>query len=110
MSTKNVGASMLACLKNNEKDEPIMTREHKISIFEKMLHKAPDVMTPPMVPKYAPFGKNKLYEILQNGELKSYKYKRTRIIVKIDLIEYLADHCDDPSQRTFKIKEGVIEQ
>lgn len=87
-----------------------MTREEKTRIFERMLHNAPDIMTTPMVPKYAPFGKNKLHEILKNKELKSYRYQNTRIIAKVDLIEYLVEHCEEPSRRTFKLKEGATEQ
>lgn len=108
--SKIVGESMLVCQNNYEKDEPKMTREEKERIFERMLHNAPDIMTTPMVPKFAPFGKNKLHEILQNKQLKSYRYKNTRIIAKVDLIEYLVDHCEEPSQRTFKLKEGVNKQ
>ena len=45
--------------------------------------------------KFSPFGINKTYEMINTKQLKSYRQKGTRIILKKDLIEYLADHCED---------------
>ena len=103
---------MLACLNKNEKDEPKMktTREERIEALERMLRKAPDIMSPQMVIEFAPFGKNKVYEILKNKELKAYRYNNTHIIAKVDFIEYLADHCEDESPRNYTIKDGGAEQ
>lgn len=103
---------MLACLNKNEKDEPKMktTREERIEALERMLRKAPDIMSPQMVIEFAPFGKNKVYEILKSKELKAYRYNNTHIIAKVDFIEYLADHCEDESPRNYTIKDGGDEQ
>ena len=87
-----------------------MTREERIEALERLLRKAPDIMSPQMVIEFAPFGKNKVYEILNNKELKSYRYKKTHIIAKVDFIEYLADHCYDESPRNYTIKDGGDEQ
>ena len=81
------------------------TREERINDFEKMLRKAPDIMSPIKVAKFSPFGKNRVYEMIHTGELKAYIYQNTYIIAKIDLIEYLADHCEDASKRTYTIKK-----
>ena len=41
-----------------------MTREEKIKAFERMLKRAPEIMTPGQVIKFSPFGKNKVYKLL----------------------------------------------
>ena len=99
---------ILVCLNNEEKDEPIMkpTREERIKEFETMLRKAPEIMSPLKVAKFSPFGKNRVYEMIKTKELKAYKYQNTYIIAKVDLVEYLADHCEDGSLRHFTIKDG----
>ena len=99
---------ILVCLNNEEKDEPIMktTREERIKEFETMLRKAPEIMSPLKVAKFSPFGKNRVYEMIKTKELKAYKYRNTYIIAKVDLVEYLADHCEDGSLRHFTIKDG----
>ena len=99
---------ILVCLNNEEKDKPIMktTREERIKEFETMLRKAPEIMSPLKVAKFSPFGKNRVYEMIKTKELKAYKYQNTYIIAKVDLVEYLADHCEDGSLRHFTIKDG----
>ena len=99
---------ILVCLNNEEKDEPIMktTREERIKEFETMLRKAPEIMSPLKVAKFSPFGKNRVYEMIKTKELKAYKYQNTYILAKVDLVEYLADHCEDGSLRHFTIKDG----
>lgn len=82
------------------------TREEKIQALERMLRKAPDIMSPQMVSEFAPFGIRKVYEIIKTKELKSYRYNKTCIIAKIDFIEYLADHSEDDTFHRLKIKEG----
>ena len=74
------------------------TREEKIKDFEQMLRKAPDFMFTQTLLKFSPFGRNKTYELINTKELKSYIQKGTHIVLKKDLVEYLADHCDDPKE------------
>ena len=81
------------------------TREERIKEFEKMLRKAPELMSPLKVSRCSPFGKNRVYEMIHTGELKAYVYQETYIIAKIDLIEYLADHCEEAPKRAFTIKK-----
>lgn len=81
------------------------TRQEKIKEFEKMLRKAPDIMSPSKAAKCSPFGKNRIYEMIHTGELKAYIYQNTYIVAKIDLIEFLADHCEDANKRTYTIKK-----
>ena len=82
------------------------TREERIKKFERMLRKAPELMSPLKVSRCSPFGKNRVYEMIHTGELKAYRYQNTYIIAKIDLVEYLADHCEDGNHRHFTIKDG----
>ena len=82
-----------------------ITREERIKEFEKMLRKAPELMSPLKVSRCSPFGKNRVYEMIHTGELKAYIYQDAYIIAKIDLIEYLADHCEEATKRTFTIKK-----
>ena len=46
-----------------------MTRNELITELERMLRNAPDLMTPMKVSKCTPIGKNRVYEIIKNGEL-----------------------------------------
>ena len=82
------------------------TREERIKEFETMLRNAPEIMSPLKVTKFSPFGKNRVYEMIRTKELKAYKYQNTYIIAKVDLVEYLADHCEDGNHRHFTIKDG----
>lgn len=83
----------------------ITYREQKIKDFEKMLRNVPEIMSPLKVSRCSPFGKNRVYEMIHTGELKAYIYQDAYIIAKIDLIEYLADHCEEATKRTFTIKK-----
>ena len=82
------------------------TREERIKEFDTMLRNAPEIMSPLKVAKFSPFGRNRVYEMIKTKELKAYKYQNTYIIAKIDLVEYLANHCEDGNLRHFTIKEG----
>ena len=82
-----------------------MTRQEKIAQFERMLRRAPEIMSPMKVARFSPFGKNKIYELIKTKQLKAYVYQNAYIIAKIDLIEYLADHCEDGSLRYFGIEK-----
>lgn len=83
----------------------ITDREQKIKDFEKMLRNVPEIMSPLKVSRCTPFGKKRVYEMIHTGELKAYIYQETYLIAKIDLIEYLADHCEDANNRTYTIKK-----
>ena len=70
--------------------------------LEHLLRKCPDILTPAKAARWSPLGKNKIYELLKSGELRSFKYQGGYIISKADLIDYLAAHCEDSSGRRFK--------
>ena len=82
-----------------------MTRQEKIAQFERMLRRAPEIISPMKVARFSPFGKNKVYELIKTKQLKAYAYQNAYIIAKIDLIEYLADHCEDGGLRYFGIEK-----
>lgn len=83
-----------------------MTREEKTQALERMLKNLPELMSPMKVTKNLPFGKNRVYELIRQKELKAYNFQGAYIIAKIDLIEYLVDHWDDDNNKTYKIKKG----
>lgn len=76
-----------------------MTKEEKRKALERMLKGAPDVMSPRQVHRWSPLGKNHVYELIHKGELCAYNYRSSYIIAKIDLIDYLLAHSDDPPLR-----------
>lgn len=82
-----------------------MTRNERIAQFEKMLRRAPEIMSPMKVARFSPFGKNKVYELIKTKQLKAYVYQNAYIIAKIDLIEYLADHCEERGLQSFGIQK-----
>ena len=97
------GAVQLLTAENIPQSE--FTSEYENSRFYKDPN-APEIMSPLKVAKFSPFGKNRVYEMIRTKELKAYKYQNTYIIAKIDLVEYLADHCEDGNLRYFSIKDG----
>ncbi len=68
-----------------------LTREQ----LEKMLTKCPEILTPTKARKFAPVGKNKLYDAVKNGEIESYIYKGGYIFTKDALIDYLIKTSTD---------------
>ncbi len=42
--------------------------------LEHLLRKCPNILTPAKAAKWSPLGKNKIYELLKSGELRSFKY------------------------------------
>lgn len=80
-----------------------MTRNELITELERMLRNAPDLMTPMKVSKCTPIGKNRVYEIIKNGELPSIIFQNSYIVAKIDVIEYLAEHAEDKNRRYFAL-------
>ena len=87
-----------------------MTKEEKVAQFKKMLKNAPEIMTPIKVSRFSPLGRNHVYELIKSGELPVFVYRQTYIIAKDDLIEYLAEHCEDASRRNFSIPQGGTEK
>ena len=71
--------------------------------LEHLLRKCPDILTPAKAARWSPLGKNKIYELLKSGELRSFTYQGGYIISKSDLIDYLAAHCEDSNGRRFKV-------
>ena len=66
--------------------------------LEHLLRKCPDILTPAKAAKWSPLG----YELLKSGELRAFTYQGGYIISKADLIDYLAEHCEDNAGRGFK--------
>ena len=84
-----------------------MNREEKIIELRRMLKNLPEVMCPLKASRNIPIGKNRLYELIKTKSLRSFVYQGSYIISKDDLIEYLADHCEDESRKNYKIiKKG----
>ena len=84
-----------------------MTKEEKRKTLERMLAKCPDILSPKQVQNWTHIGKNKIYEMLKNGELKAFIFRGTYLIAKSDLIEYMVAHSDDKATRTYQIKGGA---
>ncbi len=80
-----------------------MTREEKKKILEAMYNKCPNCLKPIKISKWAPIGKNRVYELIKSGELRSFVYQGGYFVIKDDLIEFLLDTCDLDSKR-FHIK------
>ena len=83
-----------------------MTREEKVAELERMLAKVPDVMSPLRASKCSPFGRNEVYELIKNKDLRAFVFQDSYIIAKVDLIETIVDHSDRQG-RTYKIGHEV---
>lgn len=73
-----------------------MTKEEKRKALEIMLKSAPDIMSARQASHWSPLGKNHVYELIHKGELCAFNYRSSYIIAKVDLIDYLLAHSDDP--------------
>ena len=82
-----------------------MTRNEFIIELERMLKNAPDLMTPLKVSKCTPLGKNRVYELIKSGEIRSIIFQNSYIVAKADVIEYLADHANDKNRRHFALTD-----
>ena len=82
-----------------------MTRNEFIIELERMLKNVPDLMTPLKVSKCTPLGKNRVYELIKSGEIRSIIFQNSYIVAKADVIEYLADHANDKNRRHFALKD-----
>ena len=83
-----------------------MTKEEKIQELERMFKNCPEILTPIKASRFAPIGKNGIYELIKKNELRAFNYRGSYLIAKADLIEYLADHSDDKSPKHFSIGKG----
>ena len=84
---------------NEEFDTKIESYRQEL---EHLLRKCPDILTPAKAARWSPLGKNKVYELLHSGELRSFTYQGGYVISKADHSDYLAQHCEDDARRTFK--------
>ena len=82
-----------------------MTRNEMIAELERMLRKVPDLMTPSKVSQCTPIGKNRVYEPIKSGEIRSIIFQNSYIVAKADVIEYLADHANDKSRRHYALTD-----
>ena len=78
-----------------------MTRKELTAEFERMLRKAPELMTPIKVSRWSPISKNRVYELIKSGELRSVIYQGGYLVGKDDLISCLVDHCNDKNRKKF---------
>ena len=83
-----------------------MTTEEKIKGLEHLLRKCPDVITALDAARLIHVSKNSIHAAINEGKLIAYAYRGKRLISKIDLIEYLADHWDDDSHKSYFVKKG----
>jgi excisionase family DNA binding protein len=84
-----------------------MTNEEKRKKLTGMLSKCPEVLTPIRASKWIPIGKNKIYELIHNGEIRSFVYRGGYLIVKEDLINYMVEHSDDQGGKYIKLGREV---
>ena len=71
-----------------------MTIEEKVAELERMLAIVPDVMSPLRASKCSPFGRNKVYELIKNKDLRAFVFQGSYIIARVDLIETIVDYSE----------------
>ena len=79
-----------------------MNKEEKRKELERMLRRCPEILSPIKAARWSPIGKNRVYELLHSGELRSFVYQGGYVISKDDLIDYLIEHSEDEPARSFK--------
>ena len=86
-----------------------MNKEDLIVEFTRILQKAPNLMSATIVAKFAPFGQKRARELIKSGELRSINYRSVRLVLKDDLIEYLAETANIPRHFGILKKENADE-
>jgi hypothetical protein len=86
-----------------------MEKEDLIIEFTRILKKAPNLMTAITIAKFAPFGQKKARDLIKSGELRSIKYRGCSLVLKDDLIEYLANTANIPRRFGFMKEEEIDE-
>jgi len=81
-----------------------MTYEERVNELRRLLRQCPEILTPLKACKCSPLGKNKIYELIKKGEIRSFIYQNSYIIAKEDLIEYLALHSNDEGKKHYKVQ------
>ena len=66
--------------------ESNMNTEELYKQYTQLLRGAPDVLTPSKIVKWTPFGKNRVYQLINSGELRSFQYRGSHIVTKADLM------------------------
>ena len=82
-----------------------MNTEELYKQYTQLLRGAPDVLTPSKVVRWTPFGKNRVYQLINSGKLRSFQYRGMHIVAKLDLIDYLVATANDPNGKHFRIGE-----
>ena len=82
-----------------------MNTEELYKQYTQLPRGAPDVLTPSKIVKWTPFGKNRVYQLINGGELPSFPYRGMHIVAKADLIDYLVATTNDPNGKHFRIGE-----
>ncbi len=79
-----------------------MNKEEKRKELERMLRRCPEILSPIKAARWSPLGKNRVYELIHSGKLRSFVYQCGYILSKDDIIDYLLEHCDDEPARSIK--------
>ena len=89
-----------------QKGNRTMKKEELRKQIEQSLKRCPDILTPIKVYRWTPFGKNKVYELLRTGELRSFRYQGGYVVSKDDLIDYLVKHAEDEPGRKIRRRDN----
>ncbi len=68
-----------------------MNTEELRKQYEQLLRGSPDVQTPSKIVRWTPFGKNTVYELINSGKLRSFRYRGTHIAIKSSTHKALLD-------------------
>lgn len=64
-----------------------MTKEEKIQELERMFKNCPEILTPMKASRFAPIGKNGIYELIKKNELRAFNYRGSYLITQRHLEE-----------------------
>ena len=79
-----------------------MNKEEKRKELERMLRRCPEILSPIKAARWSPLGKNRVYELIHSGELRSFVYQGGYILRQHHLIDYLLEPSDDAPDRAIE--------
>ena len=80
-----------------------MENKNRRQDLQWLLRGCPDVLSPIQAARWTKKSKNTIYALIKNGELRTFIYRGTHLISKLDLIDYLLFHADDKGGKRFRI-------
>lgn len=74
-----------------------MEKNISTDFLEALMKGCPDILTIKEAVSWSPFGKNQIYKLIKDKQLRAYYINGSYMVAKSELIDYLLKHRDEAS-------------